>query len=247
MREHFTPPSLHRISQHSKAKDVVAGSRERSEQCCCFHGAPAGGKAQAATMIMNSAVEVVDAETEAAEADVCCANCGTAEVDNVKLEECNDCDLVKYCRNKCREEHREEHEEECKNRKVLLHDRKLFTQPDETHLGECPLCFLPLPLHPKKSAFYPCCSEAICLGCVYANCMSNKHDRVKASNCPFCREPISSDDEESQQRVMKRIEASDPDALRYGVTNAIFKEITIKQLNITQKQLNWEIQMHIVN
>ena len=67
-----------------------------------------------------------------------CANCGAAEIDDIKLKIiCDDgCGLVKYCSDKCSEEHREEHEEECKTRRTLLHDRKLFTQPDETHRGE---------------------------------------------------------------------------------------------------------------
>ncbi len=53
---------------------------------CCFHGATAEEKKQAAAIMNTSAGVVVDAETEAAEADVCCANCGIAGVDNVKLE-----------------------------------------------------------------------------------------------------------------------------------------------------------------
>jgi hypothetical protein len=92
---------------------------------------------------------------EAAEEEwhLCCANCGIAGVDDVKLEECNDCDLVKYCSDDCREEHREEHDEECKKRQAELYDKKIFTQPDETHLGECPLCFLPLPIDIRNQRF----------------------------------------------------------------------------------------------
>ena len=79
---------------------------------------------------------------------------GVAEVDGgVKSEECS------------------EHDEEFNI--ADLHDRKLFTQPDETHLGECPLCFLPLPIDKNKSVFRTCCSEIICKGCVVANIMSN--------------------------------------------------------------------------
>ena len=40
-----------------------------------------------------------------------CANCGVAEIDDIKLEECDGCDLVKYCSNKCKEEHQEQHEQ----------------------------------------------------------------------------------------------------------------------------------------
>jgi hypothetical protein len=149
--------------------------------------------------------------TAETEADVCCANCGAAEIDDIKLEECNGCDLVKYCSEKCREDNREQHKEECSRRMKVLHDRKLFSQPDGTHLGECPLCFLPLSLDRKKSMFRTCCSEVICLGCDYANFMSNKHDEVKARRCPFCREPAK--DDENNKRMMKRVKANDPAAL----------------------------------
>ena len=144
---------------------------------------------------MSTTADVVGAETKAAETNICCANCGIAGVDNIKLlDECTDCDLVKYCSDKCRDDHREEHEEECKNRFKELHDRKLFAQPKDNYLGECTLCFLPLPLDLKKSAFYSCCSSLICKGCVYANISRNKHSN--AWRCPFCREPSVCSDEE---------------------------------------------------
>ena len=85
------------------------------------------------------------AEADAKEADECCANCGIAPVDNIKLERCNGgCDLAKYCSDVCRKNHREQHEEECKKRRAKLHDKELFEQPDISHWGECPICFLPL-------------------------------------------------------------------------------------------------------
>ncbi len=143
--------------------------------------------------------------TAETEADVCCANCGIGEVDDIKLGECTDCDLVKYCRDNCREEHREQHDEDCKKRQAELHDKELFTQPDETHLGECPICFLPLSLDPEKSGFWTCCSEIICRGCVYAN--------RKSSKCPFCREPAPSEEEENTKRMMKRVRVKDRAAL----------------------------------
>ena len=179
---------------------------------------------------MSSAAE----EGGAVEADICCANCGAAEIDDVKLEECGGCDLVKYCSDGCRELHRPEHVGECKRRAKELHNRKLFTQPDETHLGECPLCFLPLPIDPQKSAFLSCCSETVCNGCVDAHCMANKHDRVKAERCPFCREPGASGNKEIRKRLMKRVKANDPDALRHlglelfieGDYDGAFKQLT---------------------
>jgi len=120
------------------------------------------------------------------------ASCGI-ELDNMKLEEC-------------------EH----------MHDKKLFTQPDETHLGECPLCFLPLPIDQGKSAFKTCCSESICKGCVYANMMANMHDKVKAGSCPFCREPAN--DDENRKRSMKRVKANDPAAMSHMGTRCYVEE-----------------------
>ena len=117
-----------------------------------------------------SATETEEGEAgEARAAENVCAWCGIAAVDNITLEDCDGCDLVKYCGDKCREEHRERHDEECKRRAQQLHDKKLFRQPDGTHLGECPLCFLPMPLHPSKSTFKSCCSKHICDGCEYPN------------------------------------------------------------------------------
>ena len=169
---------------------------------------------------MMMSVQEEEAETE----DHVCANCGSiAEVDEIKLEDCDGCDLVKYCSDKCLGEHREQHEEECKKRAVILHDKRLFRQPDGSHLGECPLCFLPMPLDPQKSTFYSCCSKTICDGCQYADLKSNGSDR-----CPFCREPLA-DAEENAKRKMNRIKANDPADCAMWVECAIKKGIAILQ------------------
>ncbi len=145
---------------------------------------------------------------ESVEADDICASCGIAEVDSIKLKECDDCDLVKYCSDICQENHREQHEEECNQRKAELHDKELFTQPEETCYGECPICFLPLPLDQSKFRFHSCCCKLVCIGCSYANLISNGDDR-----CPFCREPSVNVEEEHDKRVMKRVKVNDPNAL----------------------------------
>ncbi len=152
--------------------------------------------------------EIIMSSVEEAGDDICCANCGIAEVDDIKLEDCDGCDLVKYCGDKCRGEHRENHEEVCEKRKAELHDNDLFSQPERSHLGECPLCFLPLPLVQNKSTFKSCCSKVICNGCVYAHRRSSGGDR-----CPFCREPTAKK-ENIERRLMKRVKANDPAAMR---------------------------------
>ena len=121
---------------------------------------------------------------------------------------------------KCKEEHREQHEEDCKTRAKKLHDDDLFTQPDETHLGECPICFLPMPLN-GQAMFHSCCSKSICMGCIVAEIeMSSDIMKylLKANRCAFCREPAGENEDESRSGLMKRIKANDPAAIReFGI------------------------------
>src|SRR6056300_1160057 len=91
--------------------------------------------------MMGSAVEKEEAAgmmgtvvAEVAQENLC-ASCGIAQVDDIKLKECNGgCNLVKYCSDACQELHRPEHAGVCRKRKGALHDKKLFKQP--TSLGE---------------------------------------------------------------------------------------------------------------
>ena len=142
----------------------------------------------------------------------CCASCGIAEVDDVKLKECDCCDLVRYCSDECMEDHKPEHEEACTKRAAELRDELLFKQPESTHLGDCPICSLPLPLDIEKSVAMNCCSKVICDGCDCANQIREMEMRLTPS-CPFCRDPAPDTDEEIDKLRMKRVAMNDPDAL----------------------------------
>ena len=147
-----------------------------------------------------------EAEEEVVAADIimCCASCGQAEIDDIKLKDCDGgCDLVKYCGDDCQKNHREQHEEECMKRLAEIRDRDLFTQPDESHLGECPICFLPLPIN-ARNVFMGCCSKMLCTGCCYTN-QIHEFEAGLEQRCAFCREPMPKSDEESNTRAMKRI------------------------------------------
>ena len=145
---------------------------------------------------------------------MCCASCGIAAVDDIKLKDCDGgCDLVKYCSDNCQENHREQHEDECMKLAVELRDRDLFEQPDESHLGECPICCLPMPLDAQKSTFMGCCSKLLCNGCRFTN-EKHEHEVGLKRRCPYCREPVPDTDEEHDKRVMKRIKKNDPAAMR---------------------------------
>jgi hypothetical protein len=156
---------------------------------------------------------IMSADGEANEKMMCCASCGQAEVDDIKLETCDGCDLVKYCSEWCLELHREQHYEECKKRKAELRDRDLFTMPEASCYGECPICCLPLPIDTNKSTMAACCSKRICLGCNFANQM-REHDQGLEHKCAFCREPMAETEEECDKNIMKRIKKNCPAAMR---------------------------------
>ena len=56
----------------------------------------------------------------------CCASCGITEVDNIKLRECDGCDLVRYCTDECKNINKSEHKDACKKRAAELRDELLF-------------------------------------------------------------------------------------------------------------------------
>ncbi len=143
---------------------------------------------------------------------MCCASCGKADVDDVKLKKCG-CKLVRYCSVECQKNHRPQHKNACKKRMAELRDDLLFTQPDGSHLGECPICFLPLSLDRSKSAMLiHCCSKIICNGCVHANYIRQWEGGLEET-CPFCRKLLPETDEEIDRNNMQRAKANDPNAL----------------------------------
>jgi hypothetical protein len=155
----------------------------------------------------------MSSENEAvADADEVCASCGRPAVDDVKLKKCA-CNLVKYCTVDCQKDHRPQHKKICKRRLAEIRDRDLFEQPDESHLGDCPICCLPLPDN-VRNTFMSCCSKLICDGCNYANQM-REIEAVLDPRCAFCREPLTKSDEENEKRVMNRIKKNDPAAMSY--------------------------------
>mmetsp|Transcript_21686 Transcript_21686/g.35776 ORF Transcript_21686/g.35776 Transcript_21686/m.35776 type:complete len:319 (-) Transcript_21686:981-1937(-) len=143
-----------------------------------------------------------------------CASCGIAEVDDIKLVPCDDCNLLKYCSDECQKQHKSHHEETCKERKAELRDEILFMQPESSHFGDCPICCLPLSIDPKKSALLSCCTKQICGGCALVN--QNREIEGKLQRkCAFCRKYSPRTDEVNNEQFMKRIEANDPVAMCY--------------------------------
>ena len=163
--------------------------------------------------MMRSLQQYIMSSTEEQAADEC-ASCGVKEdVDNVKLMKCTGCDgLVKYCSVGCQKNHWPQHKKACKKRAAEIRDDRLFRQPEDSHLGECPICFLPLPLDATRYTMKCCCSKYICLGCLYGH-MVRQEEQSQEPSCPFCREPQPNSLEEAEKAIGKRAKANDPIAL----------------------------------
>ncbi len=147
------------------------------------------------------------------EADEVCASCGITGGNGNSLKICTACKLVRYCSVECQKNHRSQHKKACRKRAAEIRDDRLFAQPDESYLGECPLCCLPLPLDENKWTINSCCGKTVCKGCAYANLLRELNGGLE-HKCPFCREPVPTTDEEIVQNYMKRIKANDPAASR---------------------------------
>ena len=145
-----------------------------------------------------------------------CASCGITEGDDVKLKICTACRFTRYCSVACQKLHRPQHKVECRKRADELRDDLLFTQPDGTHLGECPICLLPQPLNGpthQKSGLMSCCSQLICKGCAHANKLRVLEEGLEPK-CAFCRQGLPRTESEADANRRKRMKAGDVVAIR---------------------------------
>ena len=131
-----------------------------------------------------------------------CAGCGICAGDSVKLKKCTDCKKAQYCSVACQRQNWSEHKPACR-------EERLFRQPESSHLGDCPICCVPLPLDPSTHSMYNCCSSLLCDGCAAADM-----HREEEPKCPYCRQPVPETAEEADRNTMKRVQANDPAAIR---------------------------------
>ncbi len=195
------------LGQQPNDKEARAGIVDKEDEIGCC-----GLVTSYFSSIMSAKSEQLEGklEGEGAENEVC-ASCGIAAVDDAKLKKCA-CNLVKYCTVDCQKNHRPQHKKSCKKRLAEMHDKQLFTQPDISHWGECPICCLPLSLDYKKSTMMGCCSNIICKGCCYANVKREIEAKLE-QRCPFCRNPAAKSQEEANKNVMERVKKNDPVAM----------------------------------
>eukprot|EP00985_Skeletonema_marinoi_P031053 scaffold35780_cov80-Skeletonema_marinoi.AAC.2 len=127
--------------------------------------------------------------------------------------DCDACKSVRYCSDKCQQDHLPKHGEMCKKRAAELRDEILFRQPESSHMGDCPICFVPHPLDRETSIMMTCCSTVICRGCSHANKLREREARLQQT-CPFCRRHLPKTQEEADLNKMKRVVGNDPVAMR---------------------------------
>lgn len=94
-------------------------------------------------------------------------------------------------------------------------DDVLFAQPDSSHIRDCPICLIPLPVDASDSTLTACCSQIICDGCGYANQKQELKKRARPK-CPFCRCLIPTSQTEAKKMfldMMNRVQMDNPVAI----------------------------------
>lgn len=91
-------------------------------------------------------------------------------------------------------------------------DDLLFAQPDCSCYGECPICFLSMPLDERKHVMMTCCSSVICNSCAYSN-WEWQVEKSLEQTCPFCRH-LAPTTQEVDANLMRRAESSNAAVLR---------------------------------
>ena len=141
-----------------------------------------------------------------------CANCGKGG-EEASMNACNKCDLVVYCNAACKKKHRSKHKKKCERRVAELYDERLFKQPPLKK--DCPICMLPLPSMNTGSKYYSCCGKTVCSGCIHAPIYDNLGNIIGTGEkqCPFCRTPRPTSNEEEIKTLKKRAEVGDVEAI----------------------------------
>ena len=92
----------------------------------------------------------------------------------------------------------------------IISDDELFKQPPSK---DCPICLLCLPTLGSGIVYKSCCGKMICSGCDYAPVYDNLGNEIIEEKCPFCRTPVPTSIEEITERLQKRVELDDAEAI----------------------------------
>ena len=91
-----------------------------------------------------------------------------------------------------------------------ISDDVLFKQPPKE---DCPICNLLLPTLASGAMYKSCCGKIICCGCRRAPVYDNLGNKIIEQKCPFCRTPAPTSIEEYNERLQKRVEVGDAEAI----------------------------------
>ena len=126
-------------------------------------------------------------------------------------------------------------EEECRRRATELQDEALFKQKPPEY-EDCPICLTLMPVLSEDHVYQSCCGKVICIGCIRAV------ERMKEDTnlCPHCRTPASASDKEENERIQKRIEGGDAEAIfnlgaRYHLGTHGYPQDIVKALDHYQR------------
>lgn len=146
-----------------------------------------------------------------------CDSCGRSGNNDVKLLRCANCHISRYCGKLCQRKHWTIHKQVCRRLTAELKDEQLFKQPESNHLGDCPICCLPMPVpeskeEPADYQVYTCCMKIACYGCCQFKANYDLNQRLTPT-CPFCRETLPNSKEKHIERVKKRAADGSPFAI----------------------------------
>jgi hypothetical protein len=135
--------------------------------------------------------------------------CAACDDGGGSLKACAACNLVKYCNRTCQIAHWPAHKKACKERVAELFNKKLFKQPPPNK--DCPICYLRLPIETDQNSYQSCCGKMLCSGCVHAH--SAAAADTERFKCVFCQTEAPYSDDEDSERLKKRAEANDAQAM----------------------------------
>lgn len=155
-----------------------------------------------------------------------CALCGKKITEH---KVCSSCRKVYYCDNKCQIKHWPTHRELCQKGSFIF-EEDMITNNTKT----CFLCENSQSAHLKEMRYQPCCGVVYCNTCIFGS-WACKDPREKGQLCPHCRADNHTTKETFIERLNKRIEMNDSNAMhimacfhfsgRWGIPKNIQKAI----------------------
>eukprot|EP00979_Chaetoceros_neogracilis_P002286 scaffold395_cov265-Chaetoceros_neogracile.AAC.30 len=91
----------------------------------------------------------------------------------------------------------------------LFDEEKLFKQPPPNE--DCPICYVRLPSKGNQCSYMSCCGKITCTACYCAHELAAAD--TETFKCAFCRTEAPTSDEEQIERLKKRVEADDAEAM----------------------------------